>query len=162
MLRSGVDDQTWRCAITQSICNILVETADTLELINKRELLNRKELEHLIISHGMTDCEKHRKCFTKTRRIYNSKKTQEAKIDMTASSKSYKASLNKAFNKYQKDMQNKIRNLKSTDPKVYWQNINKSADDHTRQEVKKISMQIFVEHLKKNLTLMTVKATKEM
>ena len=49
----------------------------------------------------------------------------------------YKASLNKAFNKYQKDMQNKIRNLKSTDPKVYWQIINKSADDHTRHEVKK-------------------------
>ena len=68
---------------------------------------------------------------------------------MTASSKSYKASLNKAFNKYQKDMQNKIRSLKSTDPKVYWQIINKSADDHTRQEIKKISMQIFVEHLKK-------------
>ena len=68
---------------------------------------------------------------------------------MTASSKSYKASLNKAFNKYQKDMQNKVRNLKSTDPKVYWQIINKSADDHTRQEVKKISMQIFVEHFKK-------------
>ena len=46
-------------------------------------------------------------------------------------------------------MQNKIRNLKATDPKVYWQIINKSADDHTRQEVKKISMQIFVEHFKK-------------
>ena len=68
---------------------------------------------------------------------------------MTASSKSYKASLNKAFNKYQKDMQNKIRYLKSTNPKVYWQIINKSADDHTRQEVKTISMQIFVEHFKK-------------
>ena len=32
---------------------------------------------------------------------------------------------------------------------MYWQIINKSADDHTRQEVKKISMQIFVEHFKK-------------
>ena len=61
---------------------------------------------------------------------------------MTASGKSYKASLNKAFNKYQKDMQNKIRNLKSTDPKVYWQIINKSADDHTRQKVKNINADI--------------------
>ena len=115
----------------------------------------------MIISHGMTDCEKHRKHFTKTRRIYNSKKNQEAKTNMTASSKSYKASLNKAFNKYQKDMQNKIRNLKSTDPKVYWQIINKSADDHTRQEVKKYQRRYLLNILK-NLTLMTVKATKEM
>ena len=150
MLRSGVDDQTSINAIAQSICNILVETADTLELINKRGATKQKRARTLDHKPWYdSDCEKHRKHFTKTRRIYNSKKTQEAKTDMTASSKSYKASLNKAFNKYQKDMQNKIRNLKSTDPKVYWQIINKSADDHTRQEVKKISMQIFVEHFKK-------------
>ena len=150
MLRSGVDDQTSINAIAQSICNILVETADTLELINKRGATKQKKARTLDHKPWYdSDCEKHRKRFTKTRRIYNSKKTQEAKTDMTASSKSYKASLNKAFNKYQKDMQNKIRNLKSTDPKVYWQIINKSADDHTRQEVKKISMQIFVKHFKK-------------
>ena len=32
---------------------------------------------------------------------------------------------------------------------MYWQIINKSADDHTREEVKKLSMQIFAEHFKK-------------
>ena len=31
MLRSGVDDQTSINAISQSICNILVDTADNLE-----------------------------------------------------------------------------------------------------------------------------------
>ena len=80
---------------------------------------------------------------------------------MTARSQSYKASLNKAFNKYQKDMQNKMRNPKSTDQKVYWQIINESADDHTRKEVKKYQCRYFLNILK-NLTLMTVKATKEM
>ena len=150
MLRSGVDDQTSIIAIAQSICNILVETADTLELINKRGATKQKRARTLDHKPWYdSDCEKHSKRFTKTRRIYNSKKTQEAKTDMTASSKLYKASLNKAFIEYQKDMQNKIRYLKSTDPKVYWQIMNKSADDHTRQEVKKISMQIFVEHFKK-------------
>ena len=45
-------------------------------------------------------------------------------------------------------MQNKIRNLKSTDPKVYWQIINKSADDHTRQEVKKYQCRYLLNILK--------------
>ena len=43
MLRSGVDDQTSINAIAQSICNILVETADILELISKRRATKQKK-----------------------------------------------------------------------------------------------------------------------
>ena len=77
MLRSGVDDQTSIDAIAQSICNILVETADTLELINKRgatKLKRTRTLDHK--PWYDSDCEKHRKRFTKTRRIYNSKNSR--------------------------------------------------------------------------------------
>ena len=39
--------------------------------------------------------------------IYNSKKTQEDKADMTATSKSYKTSFNKAFNNIKKTCKTK-------------------------------------------------------
>ena len=71
MLESGVDDQTSINTMAQSICTIHEETADTLELEITGELINRKYLENLIRSHGMTLIVKNiENVLQKTGRIY--------------------------------------------------------------------------------------------
>ena len=63
MLRSGADDQTSINATVHSNCNILVETADTLELIKKRGANKQKRARTLDHKPWYDfDCEKHRKC----------------------------------------------------------------------------------------------------
>ena len=41
-------------------------------------------------------------------------------------SKDYKKEINKQFKKYQSNLNHKLRNLKSKDPKMYWKIINGS------------------------------------
>ena len=50
---------------------------------------------------------------------------------MNSAGRLYKKSINKAFKKYQNDLIKKIRGLKSTNPKAYWDMIKDKKDNKT-------------------------------
>ena len=59
-------------------------------------------------------------------------------------SKSYKKDIDKAFTDYHKKMITKIRNLKSSDPKSYWQIISNDTKSHAK--INNISLEVFAEY----------------
>ena len=63
-----------------------------------------------------------------------------------SSSKAYKRSINKAINKFNKDLHQKLRSLQSKNPREYWQIIN-HADGRTTA-LSKLSCEIFAKHFK--------------
>ncbi len=93
------------------------------------------------------DCEESRTEFNNARKMNVNDKSNEATEHRKTCSKKYKQTMNKSMNQYHKEMNNKIRKLKSTCPKDYWNIINNSNE---KQEViNKLSCEIFAEHLKK-------------
>ena len=52
------------------------------------------------------------------------------------------------FNLYKKDFIAKLRSLKHSDPKSYWNLLNK-ADIYSSQVMQKVSLETFAEHFKK-------------
>ena len=62
-------------------------------------------------------------------------------------SREYKKEVNKQFRKYHSDLVQKIRVLKSSDPKTYWKIIN-GTNSEKQDASKRISSEMFLEHFK--------------
>ena len=63
-----------------------------------------------------------------------------------SSSKAYKRSINKAMNKFNKDLHQKLRSLQRKNPKEYWQIINHA--DGSILALSKLNCEIFAKHFK--------------
>ena len=61
-------------------------------------------------------------------------------------SKLYKNDINKKFRQYQDSLIKRIRNLQSTDPKQYWNILNRGSN--SRQNLHDISKETFLDHFK--------------
>ena len=66
------------------------------------------------------DCENSRKAYLDARNAFSVNKTQLNKNIMKRLNKEYKKSLKRARRSHQIDLNNKLRNLKCSDPKGYW------------------------------------------
>ena len=62
-------------------------------------------------------------------------------------SREYKKEVNKQFRKYHSDLVQKIRVLKSSDPKTYWKIIN-GTNSEKHDASKRISSEMFLKHFK--------------
>ena len=67
----------------------------------------------------------------------------------TNASKAYKRCINKQFHQYRKDFVQKLRSLKTSDPKSYWSMLNKATSSNHSKTMKKKSLELFAEHFKK-------------
>ena len=73
-----------------------------------------------------------------------------------AAYKVYKKSLSRNYNSYVKDIQNKIRKLKTTDTSSYWRLIN--GDKQQKQHIMdNISREVFSNHLKITYSIGSIK-----
>lgn len=94
------------------------------------------------------DCKMARKSFCKAHNNFRKLKSAKNFEIMKSSSRGYKKVMSKCRRKHKKVMEQKIRNLKSKNPKEYWQMINpknKKAGDIFQN----ISMEALQEHFKK-------------
>ena len=69
-------------------------------------------------------------------------------------SKDYKKCINKHLNEYKKDFIKKLRSLKNSDPKAYWNLLNKSSGCSSNI-AQKVSLDTFAEHFRKLNTIPT-------
>ena len=84
-----------------------------------------------------------------TKRRVRLDNSDEHRIAMKNASKAYKKTLSVAYNKYQRDFQKRIRNLKSSNPRDYWNIINRKCSGGSGSNLlSDISSEVFFEHFK--------------
>ena len=100
------------------------------------------------------ECRRHRLQYRRTknhrRRVNNAENFQFKQ----EASKAYKKCLNKHFNEYKKDFIEKLHSLKNSDPKAYWNLLNKTDSNNSRT-IQKVSLDAFAEHFRKLNTIST-------
>jgi hypothetical protein len=70
---------------------------------------------------------------------------------MVCRSKEYKKTIQKQFNEFQKSFVNKLRGLRTSDPKAYWSLLNKGCDK-SKIVTQKVAMNVFFNHFKELYT----------
>ena len=71
------------------------------------------------------ECRQARSKYHLARRKFKNRRNDNNKGKMVSASKSYKKVMNKHINKYKKQFQKRLRNMSSTQPKKYWNLLNK-------------------------------------
>ena len=74
-------------------------------------------------------CKERRKQFFQAKAVYCKDKTDVNRNAKHIASRNYKKEINKQHKLYFKDFVNKLRNMKSKNPKDYWKIINESKGD---------------------------------
>ena len=132
----------------ENICDVLKKTGDEIGLYKCKKVKKQKQRQTDELPWFDTECEKKRKLFFKAKNCNRRARNPEAKEKQREASISYKKQLRMSFRKYQSNFIKKIRNLKSTDPKIFWKIINGSTQE--RKEVHaNISCKTFQEHFQK-------------
>ena len=88
-------------------------------------------------------CENKRKIFLKHKNKYRRLRNNNNLQQLQQTGKDYKNEINKAVRKYKQQVIHKIRNLKSENPRDYWNIINNKNNSKTTA---KVSLEIFKEH----------------
>jgi hypothetical protein len=93
------------------------------------------------------ECASRRREYYKAKKHHRQVKNVDTKNILTMASKQYKKTLLTAHNKFHKNLHQKLRNLKSQNPKDYWSIINKACD--AKEKIGRISTNTFLEHFQK-------------
>ncbi len=139
-----------QCDVDNVVCkisNILLTSAANIGLMppKRHKPPRRRTVPHKPWYNS--DCEEGRKSFMRSKRKVRLSNTEEHCMAMKNASKAYKRALSKAYNSYQRDFQKRIRNLKSSNPRDYWNIINKKPSSSV--PLNAVSSEVFVEHFKK-------------
>lgn len=87
-----------------------------------------------------------RNCETARKNFNNTK--GKSKEERRVCSKVYKKAMHKARCKYRREFSKKIKNLKVTNPKVYWELLSKNVSNSSASMVNQISADTFAKHFK--------------
>ena len=93
------------------------------------------------------DCLMLRNDYIRVKNVYKSNKTQVNKDKYIAKGKVYKRMISKTKKMYVKQFEKDIRNLRSSNPKEYWNIVNRSAS--SKSVVDKVSKESFLKHFRK-------------
>lgn len=94
------------------------------------------------------DCTNARKKYLNSKRHHRRYKTHDSYLNMVSDSKVYKKTINKKIRDYQNDVNKKLSNLRSSDPKAFWSLLNKYSNEG-KETFSKISKETFFEHFVK-------------
>jgi hypothetical protein len=92
-----------------------------------------------------TNCEDKRKIYFRARNKFAQTKLHSDKTEIKRLNKLYKQCIQKSKQDFRTDLNNKLRNLRSSDPKKYWDLVNGGSK---REEIP-ITSETFQEHFKK-------------
>jgi hypothetical protein len=65
---------------------------------------------------------------------------------MVCRSKEYKQTIQKQFDEFQKSFVNKLRGLRTSDPKAYWSLLHKGCDK-SKTVTQKVALNVFFNHI---------------
>ena len=132
-----------------TLCNVFIENAKSAEacksVTNKGD--NSKASNKRQTSKPWFDieCQKRRSDYYKIKNRL--KKIEGSETKLKTEGKKYAKFIQAKIKKYHKHLNKKLRNLKSTNPKEYWNILNKTTEG--KQAIANISIDFFAEHFKK-------------
>lgn len=124
--------------VCNKVNNLLVNTAASSKCDKAPKRVFKKEK----VWYGET-CRKARNQYYKYKNKYRNTNSEENRVAMVNASKMYKKTLSKARRNHEKIMLDRLRSLKSSDPRMYWKIIN---DKGNLKYGDKIVIEDFVEH----------------
>ena len=89
-------------------------------------------------------CKFQRQNYRKLKRKYKRYKTEAVKNELAAAERQYKRTLDTSMSRHRKDMQNKLKTMRTKNPKEFWKILNKSK----RKEQPDIPVDTFFEFYK--------------
>jgi hypothetical protein len=143
--------------IVSNICSIFDISAENCGFIKKgpTTCINKRTTSHRSYKRKLPskpwfnqNCENTRKAYHRAKNAYAIDKTLASKNKIRAASKKYKAQISKEYKLYHKSLVNKIRNLKSSDPKEYWALVKGIENNLSIDQESKIPMDTFTDHFR--------------
>lgn len=95
-----------------------------------------------------TVCREKRQNYLHAKHRFRRVKSQTSYNELVSHSKIDKKQINKQFREYHNSIANKLRNLRHSDPKSYWNMLNKFSGER-KEVLKKVSAEVFYEHFSK-------------
>jgi hypothetical protein len=137
--------------ITQQIETIFLENCQNS--FGKKEPIKKKRENKTNNFKKWFDgkCHRARNKYHNARKIYNKYKTENNKQLLKEISKEYKQTLNTTFNKYRSNNVQKLRTMKTSNPKEYWKAINKLNNKSNNDDEAKLNdFYIFFKNINSN------------
>ena len=135
--------------ITSQVSSLLVDVADKCNLVLcKKKTSNNSKAKHVNKTWFDSECKTTRKQYVKARNYHRRMKSADSYNTMVDSSRLYKKTLNKKLKSFHQDVNKKLKNLRSSDPKAFWNMLNKYSGDK-KETITMISSQVFQEHFEK-------------
>ena len=120
-------------SIVDDLNNLCIDTAKSLGMC--QEVMNIHKSRNVNNSSPSKNkprfdksCDLKRKEYLKDKRKLKRVNTDEAKSELRGKAKEYKKFILKAFRDYNRDVHVSMRNLKSNNPKEYWNILNKASN----------------------------------
>jgi hypothetical protein len=130
------------------VCNIIQDSGFASEtLVTKKQwkenMYKRSKPKQKWFSK---DCEIKRREFFRAKNVDKMVKSENTRVSRIKASRAYKKELNKCHSEHKKQFVKKLRGLKSSNPKEYW-NLLKGGEDSSKT-MSQISTDIFYNHFK--------------
>jgi hypothetical protein len=90
------------------------------------------------------DCKITRSQYFKAKRRNKKVRSTDSREALRKHSKEYKKATRKAFKDFNRNLKKKLRNLRTSDPKTYWEILNGA-----KSKINKVAIEVFLEHFKK-------------
>jgi hypothetical protein len=136
--------------IINDLCNIYLDPAKAVGMCtNKLQNISKvstNKNHNASKSWFNKDCEKKRRNYIKFKNKFKKNKNGDVEI-LKGKSKVYKKFLRIAKKRYQKEFNKSLRNLKSTNPKEYWNILNKGCKKTDKSN--NIALDVFMNYFKK-------------
>ena len=136
------------------VSKILVSAAEDSGLIITKRINNKKCNKRKIQPWFNEDCKLKRQSYFKAKHNFRRINSQRNYDEMVLNSTNYKKQIKKEFRMYQNNISNKLMSLRHSDPKAYWNLLNKYSGKK-REILKKVSSEVFYEHFSKLNTVET-------
>ena len=152
-------------SITNSIKQIYIESGKKVGVINSKptthRIFARPKAQQRKTNHKPwfdDTCKQSRKDFFLAKNCFKNSPNASNKKNMNDKCKAYRKTIRSAYNSYHSDLQQKLRDLKTSNPKDFWDIINK--EDGTKSKIGNISLDSFENHFK-NLNLNDIESIDE-
>ena len=142
------NDNTCKQSINQyvhDLSEIFVDSAK--KTLGTRTTKNSKQQINNSKTHKpwfTVQCKFQRQNYRKLKRKYKRYKTEAVKNELAAAERQYKRTLDTSMSRHRKDMQNKLKTMRTKNPKEFWKILNKSK----RKEQPDIPVDTFFEFYK--------------
>ena len=133
-----------RESVQQSDVDTIIETLNKMFLVATEEIFGYSNIrnDNSNVAHKPTwygyQCRKMRRKWHSAKYVYKFNKNEVNKVALNRASKEYKKTMRQSYIKFKRFNIKKLKNMKSTNPKMYWKIINGGKQDAVQASVENL------------------------